>query len=259
MGSRARGAYGGRVGRGGRRARRSLGGKDAGEGASTEDLSQYPKAAGDGLRGMSGLVYDAGALVAADRNNRRMWALHRRALERGIVPQVPATVLIQTWRSSRQAHLGSSAQGFGHRGGGGVAGSTGRAVSGTVGERRCGRRQRGGARCRRAKCCGDQRSARHRGDLSRQWHPRGDPRHLGGWNSSLGSLESGAHASVAPQRKWFVIGLLGDRVVGGQGRGLYRTFIARPLTSGVVAESEKPCICRSYWFVGVRRSPRKTA
>ncbi len=54
---------------------------------------------------MSGLVYDAGALVAADRNNRRIWAIHRRALERGIVPQVPATVLIQTWRSSRQAHL----------------------------------------------------------------------------------------------------------------------------------------------------------
>jgi hypothetical protein len=54
---------------------------------------------------MSGLVYDAGALVAADRNNRRMWAMHRRALERGIVPRVPATVVIQAWRSPRQAHL----------------------------------------------------------------------------------------------------------------------------------------------------------
>ncbi len=54
---------------------------------------------------MTGLTYDAGALVAAERNDRAMWALHRRALERGLRPTVPVGVLAQVWRGGPQAEL----------------------------------------------------------------------------------------------------------------------------------------------------------
>ena len=54
---------------------------------------------------MAGITYDAGALVAAERDDRRMWALHRRALERGGVPTVPAGVLAQAWRVGPQPQL----------------------------------------------------------------------------------------------------------------------------------------------------------
>ncbi|MEX1008410.1 MAG: PIN domain-containing protein [Acidimicrobiia bacterium] len=54
---------------------------------------------------MNPTVYDAGALVAADRNERTMWADHCVRLEAGIVPLVPAPVLGQVSRSSRQAQL----------------------------------------------------------------------------------------------------------------------------------------------------------
>jgi hypothetical protein len=52
---------------------------------------------------MSGVTYDTGALIAAERSDRRVWALHRRALERGIVPTVPAGVLGQGWMGGPQA------------------------------------------------------------------------------------------------------------------------------------------------------------
>ena len=54
---------------------------------------------------MSGVTYDTGALIAAERNDRRVWALHRRALERGLVPTVPAGVLGQGWRGGPQAQM----------------------------------------------------------------------------------------------------------------------------------------------------------
>jgi hypothetical protein len=54
---------------------------------------------------MAGLTYDTGALIAAERSDRRIWALHRRALERGIVPTVPAGVLGQGWRGGPQAQM----------------------------------------------------------------------------------------------------------------------------------------------------------
>ena len=54
---------------------------------------------------MFGITYDAGALIAAERNDRRLWALHRRALERGLVPIVPAGVLGQGWRGGPQAQM----------------------------------------------------------------------------------------------------------------------------------------------------------
>jgi hypothetical protein len=52
-----------------------------------------------------GVTYDTGALIAAERNVRGMWALHRRALERGQRPVVPAGVLGQAWRGGPQAAL----------------------------------------------------------------------------------------------------------------------------------------------------------
>lgn len=51
------------------------------------------------------MTYDAGALIAAERNDRRIWALHRRALERAVVPTVPAGVLAQGWRGGPQAQM----------------------------------------------------------------------------------------------------------------------------------------------------------
>jgi predicted nucleic acid-binding protein len=53
-----------------------------------------------------GVTYDTGALVAADRGQRRQWARHRALLTRREVPVVPAPVLAQAWRGgSRQALL----------------------------------------------------------------------------------------------------------------------------------------------------------
>lgn len=54
---------------------------------------------------MSGFVYDAAVLVAADRNERRTWAEHKARLEFGIVPLVPAPVVAQVSRSPQQAQL----------------------------------------------------------------------------------------------------------------------------------------------------------
>jgi hypothetical protein len=51
---------------------------------------------------VSGATYDSGALIAAERGDRRMWALHRRLLERGEIPTVPAGVLGQGWRGGPQ-------------------------------------------------------------------------------------------------------------------------------------------------------------
>ena len=54
---------------------------------------------------MRGITYDTGALIAAERNNRRVWALHRRALELGLMPTVPAGVLAQGWRGGPQPQM----------------------------------------------------------------------------------------------------------------------------------------------------------
>lgn len=54
---------------------------------------------------MKGLTYDSGALTAAERSERKMWALHKRALDRGVRPSVPATVLTEVFRSARQVNL----------------------------------------------------------------------------------------------------------------------------------------------------------
>jgi predicted nucleic acid-binding protein len=55
---------------------------------------------------MAGVTYDTGALVAAERNDRRMWALHAGFLAEEVAPTVPAPVLAEAWRGgSSQASL----------------------------------------------------------------------------------------------------------------------------------------------------------
>ncbi len=54
---------------------------------------------------MTRFVYDAAVLVAADRNDRRVWAEHKARLEFGAVPLVPAPVVAQVSRSKRQVQL----------------------------------------------------------------------------------------------------------------------------------------------------------
>lgn len=44
-----------------------------------------------------GITYDTGALVAAERGERRIWARHRALLARRVVPTAPAPVLAQSW------------------------------------------------------------------------------------------------------------------------------------------------------------------
>jgi hypothetical protein len=54
---------------------------------------------------MTSVVYDAGVLVAADRNERQAWANHKARLEFGLIPSVPAPVVAQVSRSPRQVQL----------------------------------------------------------------------------------------------------------------------------------------------------------
>ncbi|HYL77804.1 MAG TPA: hypothetical protein VEU96_26560 [Bryobacteraceae bacterium] len=54
---------------------------------------------------MSNVVYDAAVLLAADRNERRAWAEHKARLELGVVPLVPAPVVVQVSRSPQQSQL----------------------------------------------------------------------------------------------------------------------------------------------------------
>ena len=52
-----------------------------------------------------GVTYDAGALIAAERGVRSMWAIHHQVLTAGRRPTVPAAVLAQVWRGGPQAQL----------------------------------------------------------------------------------------------------------------------------------------------------------
>ena len=54
---------------------------------------------------MNGVTYDTGALIAAERDSRSVWRLHRRMLERGMQPTLPTVVLGQAWRGGPQARL----------------------------------------------------------------------------------------------------------------------------------------------------------
>jgi len=50
-------------------------------------------------------VYDAGVFVAAERNDRDVWADHRARLELGLIPRTTAPVVAQVSRSPRQVQL----------------------------------------------------------------------------------------------------------------------------------------------------------
>jgi hypothetical protein len=53
-------------------------------------------------------LYDAGALIAIDKNDRRMWARYQVALDDGRDIRVPAVVVGQAWRDPRrQVRLGN--------------------------------------------------------------------------------------------------------------------------------------------------------
>ena len=55
---------------------------------------------------MSGITFDAGGLIALDRNDRRVLALLARAKERGMRITIPATALAQAIRNpAKQARL----------------------------------------------------------------------------------------------------------------------------------------------------------
>lgn len=55
---------------------------------------------------MNGVTYDTGALIAADRNDRAMWALHAGLLAEEALVTVPAPVVAEAWRGGgRQANL----------------------------------------------------------------------------------------------------------------------------------------------------------
>jgi len=52
------------------------------------------------------VTYDTGALIAGERKDRRMWALHEGYLAEEVIPVVPAPVVAEAWRGgSRQASL----------------------------------------------------------------------------------------------------------------------------------------------------------
>lgn len=58
---------------------------------------------------MRQLLFDAGALVGLERDDRDAWGLLRRDLLAGMVPVVPGVVLAQVWRGGgRQARLGQA-------------------------------------------------------------------------------------------------------------------------------------------------------
>jgi len=55
---------------------------------------------------VAGVTYDTGALIAGERADRRMWALHMGFIAEEVVPVVPAAVMAEAWRGGpRQASL----------------------------------------------------------------------------------------------------------------------------------------------------------
>jgi hypothetical protein len=60
---------------------------------------------------VNGVTYDAGALIAAERDSESVWRLHRRLIERGMHPTLPTVVLGQAWRGGPQARLSQLVRG----------------------------------------------------------------------------------------------------------------------------------------------------
>lgn len=60
---------------------------------------------------MAGYCYDAGMLIALDRNDRHAWSFHREMRGRGARPSVPAPVLAQVWRGGPAPNLSRALKG----------------------------------------------------------------------------------------------------------------------------------------------------
>jgi len=54
---------------------------------------------------VTSVLYDTGALIAADRGDSRVLRMHRGWLRSGLSIFIPTAVLAQAWRSPRQAQL----------------------------------------------------------------------------------------------------------------------------------------------------------
>ncbi len=54
---------------------------------------------------MAGVTLDTGALIAAERNDRRFWVWWKWQTSRGVVATVPSPVVAQAWRSARDVRL----------------------------------------------------------------------------------------------------------------------------------------------------------
>jgi len=76
-------------------------------------MTSSPRGSREAKRLSAPYVYDAGALIALDNNDRRMWARHKLALDEGRDIHVPAVVVGQTWRDAwRQVLLGRALAGL---------------------------------------------------------------------------------------------------------------------------------------------------
>ena len=54
---------------------------------------------------VTGVTYDTGVLIGAERNRENIWKMHNRTLARGMTPTVPAGVLAQAWDGGPQPLL----------------------------------------------------------------------------------------------------------------------------------------------------------
>lgn len=72
-----------------------------------EESAHYSEAGSEaGARGVNGIVFDAGGLIAVERAERRVYAILAMALEEGARLIVPATALAQVIRNpARQMRL----------------------------------------------------------------------------------------------------------------------------------------------------------
>jgi len=58
-----------------------------------------------------GWTLDSGALIAADRGDRRFWDLRKQIATEGSLASVPAIVLTEVWRGARNASLARALHG----------------------------------------------------------------------------------------------------------------------------------------------------
>jgi predicted nucleic acid-binding protein len=54
---------------------------------------------------VAGLTLDSGALIAAERGDRRFWAFWKEAIAADTDITVPAPVLVESWRGARNARM----------------------------------------------------------------------------------------------------------------------------------------------------------